>query len=301
MIDCATIFITVRRFLYFVFMAIGFAWFSSATCSAQERVVLEGDFTAAKAMKRIYGNFDDGKKASVWKPGITCDHKTFDMYYDADQIKEHMGDDDFEARAASVKRFRANGADKYYMLTSTTWAICHACRPVLGVFLWKKQKEGWLLEKGDRCFGTFGSYGELPETNYIVRMSPDKFGIMLLETYFATGGAFLYYRLITDWENRFKLVLSGLGDESYDMGCTPPGCSWLRHAYSSRIRFSAKRSSVVIDYSGTYIRKTPKGLKRSALKQRVTCDYDSEAGEYVKKNDRSSKCLEQLPFQESIE
>jgi len=114
----------------------------SAICSAQERIVIEGDFTAAKAMKRIYGNFDDGKKVSVWKPGITCDHKTFDRYYDADQIKEVMGDDDFEARVASIKRFRANGSDKYYMLTATTWADCHACRPVLGVFLWKKQKGG---------------------------------------------------------------------------------------------------------------------------------------------------------------
>lgn len=288
---------SARWLLGIVVIAITICGVRATTCHAQEKLILKGDFSAAKAMELIYGNFSAEKRVSTWKPGIVCNRTT----YGAIDLGSRVGKEDFEARIASLTGFHANGSDKYYMLTGTRWDTCHACQPILGVFLWKKQKQGWLLEKSDKCFGVFGSYGNLPHKIYPVQILRDKFGMMLEETYTSTGESTLHYLLITDWGNRFKVVLDGLGANSYDGGCDDSPPSPLCHSFSSNIYFSADRGSVQVYYSGTYPRKTRKGTRSTILNWDVMCNYDAARGTYVKSGSQKSKCLGNLPFQKSIE
>jgi hypothetical protein len=151
------------------------------------------------------------------------------------------------------------------------------------------------------CSGMSGRFTGIRNKIYLVQISQDKFGIMLEETYTSTGETELHYRLITDWGDRFKVALDGLGANSYVGGCSDSPPSPLCHSYSSQIYFSADSGFVEVDYSGTYLRKTRKGIKNNVLNWNVMCNYNEARGEYVKSGNQQSRCLDNLPFQKSIE
>jgi len=268
---------------------------------ADDNLNLIGEFDTAKAMQLIYGNFDVQKQVSTWKPGVVCNKTT---YRDED-IRTLLPEpeEDFESKVALLSGFSVNGVDKYHMLTSTTWDDCHACRPILGIFVWKKQKKGWQLESADKCFGMFGSWGALPEKISLVQLDAAKFGVMFEETNTAQMETILYYNLITQWNKVFKVALDGLAADSYEYedGCDKKPPLPLCYDYSSQMRFLPDKSLVSIKYSGTYLVKTSKGEERKPLDYSLLCTYDNDQGEYVKNENHKSKCLDGLFFQKRIE
>ncbi len=273
----------MARLIFALFVVIA----SIATSYAQESVRMERDFDIARAIRIIYGN-DNGN----WNPRITCNKTTY-MKLD---VKRFVPEGDYEAQVALLSRFHADGFDKYYMLTKTAWDSCHACSVVFGVFLWKKGDSGWQLEQADKCFGLFGNTGDFWGRMYLVPVAVNKFGVMLEDKSTFTGETSLHFALITDWKNQFKVVLDGLGENSYYGGCDDVPPSSTCFDYSSIIHFSTEPYSVEIDFSGTYPSKT----RPNTFKSSLVCSYDPLMGEYVKNNDPKVRCLSDLPFQKDV-
>lgn len=130
--------------------------------------VLDGEYSTAKALQLVYGNYDAAKKVSTWGvPGETVEGQlTVGVLNDTTYVD--------------------NGVPKHLL---ATWAsdgdTCRACGGVIGMISFVKDGTGWKIVAGNRGFDdAFGVWGQPPQKVTVKRLGPHIWGVILEESYF---------------------------------------------------------------------------------------------------------------------
>jgi hypothetical protein len=122
---------------------------------------VQGDYTTAKAMKAVYGRYDDGTKSSVWTP------KRSGVYE-----KSWLGR--VRVRPLIDSAYTDGGVMRHMLIT---WArpdalagddrdeefTCHACPVLVGVSVLRQGADGWRLESSELQLALTGAWGTPPQ------------------------------------------------------------------------------------------------------------------------------------------
>lgn len=152
---------------------------SSPSAKAQDRdmtatgLAFDGTFTPARAMKLIYGSYDNSEQQSVWTPKQTDTypkswpddlyvHILLDASYVQSDIPKHL----LVTWASPTE----SGNDEF---------SCHACGVLIGLTLFSKTKGGWRAEASDLQFAEEGVLGQ-PPTISLQPVGVDRFGLLMV-------------------------------------------------------------------------------------------------------------------------
>jgi hypothetical protein len=86
--------------------------------------------------------------------------------------------------------FADGTAQKRFVVTATSPAgedfSCHACSPLLGVFVFAHSETGWAIESQERFFLQAGEWGKAPKLE-LVRLADGRYGVKFTDTFTGQG------------------------------------------------------------------------------------------------------------------
>lgn len=160
-----------------------------------------------KALHQLYHEYDAAKKTAPWVCGLDRDHPNAENGWPCDR--------DYATVSIAVllmAEVQEDGTDKVYLVASARPANppngfeCHACRPAIGVAVFKWQGESWILQCANPATGFYGAWGDPPGVD-LVKVGPEKHGLLLSERDLAQGFA---------WSSAMLLLpISGKVTESW--------------------------------------------------------------------------------------
>lgn len=189
---------------------------SSAGRAAAQGKMFSGAFDDARAMEVIFGNYDAEKKQSrLHLSGNEVKESNLN-------VEEGTKELDVFAEAFFSKDFRQAGNDRRFLLMRVAPPDyeCHVCSPAVAGATFTKTDAGWRLDAFTKFIVTTGSYGAPPEGE-LVRMGPDRTGVLMTSAYEGQGiteGGFL---LIAENAGKLSMALAvpgAFGDNSGDCG-----------------------------------------------------------------------------------
>jgi hypothetical protein len=202
--------------------------------------IIEGEFSAKKAFELLYGNYSEEQKESNWKPSK---EELAKFYESSDSSSEK----DFYVTSVLVSPFKEAGTDKYMVVTSASPPDndCHACAPVLGVAVFKKDGNKWSLELEQKYVDKIGSYGTAPDGK-LVKIGDDSYGILLESSDTGQGYTYQGVALLANINRTFKNVLFAqtAGDNSGTCGDDLGPC-WQ---FSSKYEFIPGKNKNFYDF-----------------------------------------------------
>lgn len=151
---------------------IGLGW----NAGAQDRdrsatgAVLHGEYSAARAMELVYGDYDADSKSSLWTP--KQDDKFNKRWPDMVRVQV-LADD----------TYTDNGVPRHVLVT---WAkpeetgaqeySCHACGVLMGVSVFRREAAGWKVEASDLQLAEIGEWGR-PDKAKVQRLGEHTYGV----------------------------------------------------------------------------------------------------------------------------
>ena len=206
----------MRQSLLLAFLAL----FSCSAAVAQSTdhsangLELKGVFTPARAMKLIYGSYDNSREVSQWKPKRA---KSYPSGWP----------DKIEAGVLLDSPFVESGSPKHLFVT---WArpkersqgefTCHSCGVLIGIALFSGNSDKWRVDASDLQFGEYGELGEPPSIS-LQPVGPDHFGLLIPSSFGSGGIATDSITVVIRHAGEFLNALSGQIAESWD----DDGCS----------------------------------------------------------------------------
>ncbi len=195
-----------------------------------KKKTLTGEITEDKAMKLVFGNYDDEEEVSAWKPSAA----------DITQLKIDSGAKDVFSSILLAKPMHEGNFDKYILLTGTVPKdyTCHACPATISGFLFSKTGGGWQLDAEQKFIARLGEYGEGPATE-LVRIGPDKYGVLFRPLY---TGTYQEEGMIL-----FEVTDSGLTEALSLPATSGQGGDNKPYKYSSKLNFVQGKNSSYYD------------------------------------------------------
>lgn len=190
---------------------------------------------ADTALIQLYPNFNPANHTARWDCSGTKQ---------ASRQEEWPCSEDSSTVAVSVilkADLREGKVERIFLVTSaypTDEEVpdCHACKPAIGMAVFKLQSSGWMLESANPVVGQYGSWGEPPNVE-LLKVGGERYGILLSNS---NGGQGYH------WSNKHLLFPIGgtvrevwsITDEADDSGVfDPTGQSGPRMAYRSSAAF----------------------------------------------------------------
>src|SRR5206468_3408423 len=137
------------------------------------------DFSDAKALEILYGNYDPALRVSYWGDVVTPPGPNHDFLvgeYNKGAI----------VRPFFSQPFREGDAEKRFLLTQMVPRgesdyQCHACSPLVGGAIFVHRNGTWIPEREQLAIAQYGGWGEVPKAPKLVRIGPAKMGVLLEE------------------------------------------------------------------------------------------------------------------------
>jgi hypothetical protein len=213
---------------------------SFACTKYREAIAIIGTFSIDKAMEIVYGNHDHKAKTSLWKniPNhIKGEHLDF-------PTSEGI------ASIAFLEHYKEDGIDKAVIvikvLPNNEQYDCHACAPILGAISFIRKGDRWIIENEDKSVAVTGSYGEPPNIQ-LVRLGPDKFGILFDSTYSQSGFTTSHRFILSGFMGKFAEVFSSTMGEDARGSCDSDDDSRCNWAYGVKMDFEPGNNPAYFD------------------------------------------------------
>jgi hypothetical protein len=133
--------------------------------------VLKGEYSIARAMELVYGEYDSGNKLSLWTPARGTE---FDKHWP----------DQLQVRVLADATYADDGVPRHVLVT---WGkpeevgageySCHACGVLLGVSVFRKDAAGWKVEASNLQLAQIGAMGQPPQAK-VQRLGPHAWGVV---------------------------------------------------------------------------------------------------------------------------
>lgn len=170
---------------------------------------MKGAFTLARAMELAYGSYDYSQMFSRWTPGQTKQPlKSFDVWPLMDM--------------PSVE----NGTAEHLVITTAspqttdpTEYTCHSCAPLIGLVLFEKISDRWVVEASDLQFGNYGAFGQPPLFS-LVPIGTGRYGLMMTTSFGSTGEWEKSVTIIIPANGRFLKAFAAQTEGSSYWGCS---------------------------------------------------------------------------------
>jgi hypothetical protein len=151
---------------------------------------MKGAFTFARAMELVYGSYDYSQMLSRWTPRQTKQPtKSFDVWSFMDMP------------------YVENGTAKHLVITTAspqttdpTGYTCHSCAPLIGLVLFEKMSDRWVVEASDLQFGNYGAFGQPPPMS-LAPIGTGRYGLMMTTSFGSTG----------EWEKSVTIIIPTKG------------------------------------------------------------------------------------------
>ncbi|MBI4853388.1 MAG: hypothetical protein HY819_16465 [Acidobacteria bacterium] len=201
---------------------------------------IQGDFSEKKAMEFLYSNYNEAQKESNWNP-------TQEDLLKVDEDSSLKEAKEFYVTALLTSPFKEEGSDKQILITAAAPPehTCHACAPIIGAFIFKKNTQGWELELKQHYVTELGSYGAPPDGK-LVQIGKDNFGVLF--DFGDTGQGYTTESvvLIAKTDKAFKEILTVEtgGDNSGTCGDDLGPC-W---EFSSKYEFVSGKNENFFDF-----------------------------------------------------
>jgi hypothetical protein len=212
--------------------------------------LIEGEITASKALRAIYGNYDPDTNSAGWLAGIR-------------EVKSIVNGPSYEKPTVfpivrlSDQLVSAPGHERYLLLTSLKWLrgqYCRPCQPPVGGAIFERAARGWRLAWSRKMIDFLGDDQGPPQIVDPVRIGKSRWGFVIRYSSSSQGFTEGGLAVIAEVNGGLKEVLLlrfASGDNEGD--CLPkhPDC-W---GYSTKLSFvrgrNAEYSDIVRVTSGT--------------------------------------------------
>lgn len=176
---------------------------------------LKGAFTPARAMKLIYGSYDNSQEVSKWIP------KPAKSYPRGWPTK------DVEAGVVLNAPFVDSTQSRHLLVT---WArptggfqgefTCHSCGVLIGLALFTRTPNGWQVTASDLQFGEYGEFGG-PPTISLQPLGPNRYGLLISAQFGSAGVATNSVTIVVPRGRKFLKAFSKETVGSwYEDGCS---------------------------------------------------------------------------------
>ncbi|WNG36651.1 hypothetical protein F0U61_25465 [Archangium violaceum] len=117
----------------------------------------KGEFEDAKAMRVLYGSFDEKENVSSWKPTPEEEARLKKL--------EGFSAPNFRALPWKTTTYSVGGEEKVLFLTETrSEPISHPATALIGGAIFTRSRTGWEVEKRQRVITEIGSFGAAPDS-----------------------------------------------------------------------------------------------------------------------------------------
>lgn len=149
---------------------------------------IQGDFDLQKALEIIYGEIALSiKEDEIILPSQFKDYN--DFYF-----------------PNMVASYEEEGLEKYLVIThGGMFPSCHPCQASIDGAIFTKSQNGWDLSLVSRGIVSIGSFSFVPP-GQIVKIGPDKYGVLLLSVWSGQGYHSEASVIITEVENELRVV-----------------------------------------------------------------------------------------------
>jgi hypothetical protein len=219
--------------------------------------LIEGEITAAKALRAIYGNYDTTTESAGWLADLPEIRAIMDITA-AEQRELPHEPTVFPVVRVSDQIVSTPSHERYLLLTSLEWPDgfgCHACEPPVGGAIFERTPKGWRLAWSRKVIDYVGHNGTPPRETEPVRIGPDKMGFVIHSSFSSNGFTDGGLTLIAEADGELKKALElefTSGDDTGDCYPEDHQC-W---SYSTKLTFARGRNPEYFDIvrvtSGTY-------------------------------------------------
>jgi hypothetical protein len=155
-------------------------------------------FGIGQAMAMLYGNFDASKGTS------TTTFKRADSVYTYDEP--------MAVRSLFQAFVNEDGQKKFVILTYAVPSrdekyYCHACAPTIGMAVYRKEQERWVLSASKRAVTDSGSFGKPPQSVELVEIGANRHAVKIEETDEGNGETTKVLTLVVPWKNSISVAL----------------------------------------------------------------------------------------------
>lgn len=178
----------------------------SAALTIERRIITEGsipaDFTVAKAMSILYGNFDGETKSSIADlpplpdSSLTLPKQNETYPFFIGQVTESGGSKIFFGTYASAEGY------------------CHACAVLIGMAVFVRGHDDWVVESATKKAIFDGEWGE-PPTPRILRIGPSHAAVELEVAGFYSNAA-----ILVPWNGEIRGAFSEIVGEGNGQVCS---------------------------------------------------------------------------------
>lgn len=151
----------------------------SALCAMGE-LTAQNSLPHNEALKQLYRGYDGQKETAEWV--CTKEQERKGMHTGWQCSKEHAT---VSVSVLLEAEIQEGNADRIYLAASAKPSKtadgeyeCHSCVPAIGVAVFEKQAQQWVLESANAAVGFYGGWGNPPGVD-LVRVGPKNHGVML--------------------------------------------------------------------------------------------------------------------------
>jgi hypothetical protein len=212
----------------------------SSSTTSNSKNAIQGDFTEKKVFELLFNNYNETQKESNWVP-------TKEDLSKADEESPLREAKEFYVKNLLISPFQESGVEKQLLVTAAAPPEhdCHACAPIIGMFVFKKNGDSWELEQEQKYVTELGSYGVAPDAK-LVEIGKGNYGALF--EYGDTGQGYTSEAviLIARVEKVFKEILNveTAGDNSGACGEDIGPC-WK---FSSTYEFTQGKNGNFFDF-----------------------------------------------------
>lgn len=170
---------------------------------------MKGAFTFARAMELIYGSYDYSQMLSRWTQGQT---KQPPKSLDVGPLMDMP--------------YVENGTAKHLVITTAspqttdpTEYTCHSCAPLIGLVLFERISDRWVVEASDLQFGSYGAFGQPPPFS-LVPIGTGRYGLIMTTSFGSTGEWEKSVTIIIPANGRFLKAFAAQTEGSSDWNCS---------------------------------------------------------------------------------
>jgi hypothetical protein len=241
--------------------------------------LIEGEITAAKALRAIYGNYDTTTESTGWLVNF---RKVILGYVDPDEKPQLLPVTRLADQVVSTP-----GHERYLLLTSLGWPRGQSFRPMqpaVGGAIFERTEEGWRLAWSRRFINEFGDDQAPPRVVEPVRIGKSRMGFVIHSSDSSQGYTFGRLSVFAEVKGALKEVLDLHNASEDNAGDTLPDHPGF-FRYHSKLIFvpggDPKYFDIVRRTSGTYI-KGPRsiGTEYQIRQVKSTARYVFRDGRY---------------------
>ncbi|MEK7433827.1 MAG: hypothetical protein AABZ74_11890 [Cyanobacteriota bacterium] len=171
----------------------------------------------------------------------------------------------FKTTILGIYDFEKDKKKKYFVLTQTTSSSidCHACGALVGISVFYKEKENWVLEEKLDYVSVLGSWGEAPLPD-LVKLGKNEYGLVFYPAFLNQGINSISLIVIGKNNNKFQEILSLSSFSEDNVGGCGNGFTEC-YSYESKATFTVgageKFAPIILKKLGTKLDKNRKPVK----------------------------------------